>query len=140
MCYYLKTASIFLAITGLFACQQTPKDLPIQVALLNIPHSTSHLNSLHLQSDRRDLFLLNSPIVREEIDPLTRYMEKYQHDPVMLPYIHKANQQREQLCEQMGNFYRSQFPLTEQQLTQIAGDFSYSCPYIVADIMANHSN
>jgi hypothetical protein len=54
---------------------------------------------------------------------------------VMLPYVHKANQQRERLCEQMGNFYRSQAQLNQQQLTQIAGDFSYSCPYTVADII-----
>jgi hypothetical protein len=80
-----------------------------------------------------------SPISRAEIDPLTRYVERYRTDPVMQSYVQKATLQRAALCDRVADFYRHQ-SLTQQQITVISGEYSYSCPFMVADLIASRES
>lgn len=113
------------------ACQ-TPAEPPIRVNLLNIPQQGGDLNLQSMSAD--DASGAENPISRQEIDPLTRYVEKYRLDPVMTEYVQKATLQREQLCSRMALFY-SRSRLTETDVNFIAGEYSYSCPHAVADLI-----
>ena len=55
------------------ACQ-TPTEAPIHVSLLNVPQQGSEFG---LQSMSMEDETAENPISRQEIDPLTRYVESY---------------------------------------------------------------
>lgn len=68
---------------------------------------------------------------RSDIDPLTNYIEKYQHDKAMQPYVKKVKFEKDKRCARVEGFYQ-RLDKKLVNLTDLAKNYSYSCPHVVA--------
>jgi hypothetical protein len=122
-----------MMLSQLTACQIVHLSQPIvQVPIIKI-FPTEQLvfeiqNTDLLSSEKQEMPTAN------EIDPLSEYIESYESDPVMYQYVQKVKLKRDEKCNKVTRYYEK-MPLNQSTVDEVAENYSYSCPYLVASFI-----
>jgi|GEM_PF-3339161 len=125
----------FFIISG---CKDNNVKTPIFISVLpeNAPPAR-HIGTLSTSTQIQPLVIESIPELTylhaspKDIAPLLNYINNYQHDPVMLPYVEKVKQEYNKKCQVVYEYY-APFSYDVKKINHLSEQYSRFCPHVVA--------
>lgn len=136
--HHLKKIMVIVCLCIISGCKENNTKKPIFISVL--PESTPpsmHLSTLSASTEIQQQLIEPVPELAylhaspKDIAPLLQYIEHYQHDPIMLPYVEKVRLAYNEKCQIVYDYYVP-FSYDVKKINHLSEQYSRFCPHVVA--------